>query len=133
MPEIGLEQYPNSSLDGLPLPFDVGHLYGMVRGDVLVAANAGFTIPNPDSLTLIALIFTTVRTMISFDGSSPDLADETWSEDHTFGVKGGGHKILLPAYTLRWMSEDGVNEGRILIQVYRAWKGAGVEAMKQSY
>jgi len=131
--ERGVQQYPHSSLSGQSLPFEVGDPYGMFIDSIAVAASAGVAIPNDDDLTLVALCLATVRCIISWDGVAPVTTEQSFKTNQAIIPAGGVHKLLLPGLTIRNISADGTSTGKLYVQVYRAWKSGGVEALKTSF
>lgn len=131
----GRNQYPNSNPEGLPLPFDVGDLYGTARLAIAATATAtALEITNPSGFILIAVFFAVdARALVSLDGTDPTLTDGEFQESVLVVPKNGINKVLLPSDAeIKCISEDGSTTGRLLINIYRAWKSGGIDALKQS-
>lgn len=126
----GLTQYPFADPNGNPLPFSIGNPYGLVTQAIGTSASSTLTLPTD---VTVAVFFATVRCVVSFRGTTPVLANGTFSEDHMIIPKGSVHGILVPDVSIRNISADGSSTGKLYIQLYKPWKTAGIDSLSQRY
>lgn len=135
MAEPGVVKYPHSNADGQPLPFTVGYLYGTIWSVVAVdTATGALTITNPDDLELVLLIWAKgCDLLFSTDGTTPALAEDTFSLVHGVIPKHGVQRIVWKSgMSIKAIPFVSGESGYIIIQAYRAWKAGGVQSLDNS-
>jgi len=127
-PTAGLDQFPSARPDGELIPYSIGNPYGVYSHSVAVTASVLQTLPV--STTLVDFFCDQANVMLRFGDQVPALtADDTFREDSLFIPIGTHVQILIPAITFKSIGDT---TGTLRLQLWRAWKAAGISSLKTS-
>ena len=118
-----LKFYPLADPRGNSIPFDVGDPSGLAILNIGVAASAALDLSG--ATDLLATLFATVDTIVSYGTSDPVTTAGSLLPDQSFIPANSSLVVLLPATSLKCISADGVSTGKLYINLYNKWQALG--------